>query len=118
MPYHCWASVSEEYDSCTGAVAGWRAIDTSTPGPSFTVNGTDANNGPLTKTVNYTVVDPASPVANAGTPQSGKVAGKRGHAGRLGLDRLEPGFVDLHRRDGPHPTGPNTFTWTQTGGPR
>ena len=119
--YRCRASSVEDYDTCVGDVPVGTAIDTSTPGSkSFTINGTDAFNNPLSKTVNYTVADVLAPVANAGAAQTGKVAGNTitldGSASSdpNGIKALALTYTDA---TGLHPTGPNTFTWTQTSGP-
>jgi hypothetical protein len=114
--YHCWASISEEFDSCTGTVPNGSPIDTTVGPHSFTVNGTDGNNDPVTKTVNYTVVAAGTPTANPGAAQTGKAAGTvvtlNGSASTSPNAPLT--YTDVL---GVHPAGANTFTWLQTGGP-
>ena len=106
--YSCQVSSQVgNYDTCVGDLAEGAAIDTSTPGSyTFTVNATDANNDPVSRTVNYTVADPLPPVANAGAAQTGKLAGAV-----VTLDGS--GTTDPN---GP-PAIPLTYTWAQTSGP-
>ncbi|HEX4492632.1 MAG TPA: hypothetical protein VH914_15600, partial [Acidimicrobiia bacterium] len=75
--YSCIANPDgETYDTCVGDVPNGSPIDTATPGPhTFTISATDAFQDPITKTIHYTVADPQAPLANAGTAQTGKVAG-------------------------------------------